>query len=164
MNNALPLSARLVLLLALFLAVPACQTKPVWKPQHRPDYKQRLTRGCIFYMDGAGGGTDKSNYAAGVVAGMLDAGYNGAGELVTWETGKGLIADQDASVEYKRAKASQAAASILKYKSSYPDARWASSASPLAPPRRSSLWRPCLIPCRWTMLCFWGHPSVEIMT
>ncbi|WP_265593619.1 hypothetical protein, partial [Verrucomicrobium sp. BvORR034] len=116
MNNALPLSARLVLLFVLLFTIPACQTKPVWKPQHRPDYKQRLTRGCIFYMDGAGGGTDKSNYAAGVVAGMLDAGYNGAGELVTWETGKGLMADQDASVEYKRAKAALAAASILKYK------------------------------------------------
>lgn len=123
MNNALPLSARLVLLFALLFAIPACQTKPVWKPQHRPDYKQRLTRGCIFYMDGAGGGTDKSNYAAGVVAGMLDAGYNGAGELVTWETGKGLMADQDASVEYKRAKAALAAASILKYKTKYPDAQ-----------------------------------------
>lgn len=122
MNNALPLAVRLVLPLLLLFAVPACQTKPVWKPQHRPDYKQRLTRGCIFYMDGAGGGTDKSNYAAGVVAGMLDAGYTGAGELVTWETGNGLIADQDASVEYKRSKAAQAAASILKYKTKYPDA------------------------------------------
>lgn len=110
------------LLFLLLLGVMGCSSKPVWKPQHRPDYKQRLTRGCIFYMDGAGGGTDKSNYAAGVVAGMLDAGYTGAGELVTWETGKGLIADQDASVAYKRAKATQAAASILKYKAQYPDA------------------------------------------
>jgi hypothetical protein len=122
MNNALPLAVRLVLPLLLLFSAAACQTKPVWKPQHRPDYKQRLTRGCIFYMDGAGGGTDKSNYAAGVVAGMLDAGYPGTGELVSWETGKGLMADQDASVAYKRAKAVQAATSIFKYKQQYPDA------------------------------------------
>jgi hypothetical protein len=73
-------------------------------------------------MDGAGGGTSKSNYAAGVVSGMLDAGYPGAGELVAWETGKGLMADQKASVAYKRAKAKDAAAKIHDYRKDYPDA------------------------------------------
>ncbi|HSJ04674.1 MAG TPA: hypothetical protein VK956_19540 [Verrucomicrobium sp.] len=122
MKTTFQLSTHLALSVLLLLSLSACQTKPVWKPEQRPDRKERLTRGCIFYMDGAGGGTEKSNYAAGVVAGMLDAGYKGAGELVAWETGKGLMADQDASVDYKRAKAAQAATSIQKYKTQYPDA------------------------------------------
>ena len=110
-----------VLLLLAGLSA-GCASKPVWHPEHTPDRQVRLTRGCIFYMDGAGGGTDKSNYAAGVVSGMRDAGYNGAGELVSWETGKGLVADQDASVAYKRSKAKKAAAMIQDYRQDHPDA------------------------------------------
>jgi hypothetical protein len=53
---------------------------------------------------------------------MLDAGYQGAGELVAWETGKGLMADQKASVAYKRAKAKEAAAMIQDYRRDHPDA------------------------------------------
>lgn len=99
-----------------------CASKPVWEPEQRPDRPVRLARGCIFYMDGAGGGTAKSNYAAGVVAGMLDAGYQGAGELVSWETGKGLMADQKASLAYKRSKAREAAAMIEGYRKDHPNA------------------------------------------
>jgi len=82
---------------------------------YRADREERLTRGCVFYFDGAGGGTKKKNYATGVVEGMLEAGYRGAGEIVSWETGKGLIKDQDASVAYKRSKAKEGAASIQSY-------------------------------------------------
>ncbi|MEZ0275271.1 MAG: hypothetical protein ACAH88_10225, partial [Roseimicrobium sp.] len=71
--------------LLVMAAGVGCSSKSVWQPMQRPDREVRLTRGCIFYMDGAGGGTTKSNYAAGVVSGMLDAGYPGAGELVAWE-------------------------------------------------------------------------------
>jgi hypothetical protein len=111
-----------LLSLLLTLSFTACSSKPVWKPMQRPDYAERLTRGCIFYMDGAGGGTDKSNYAAGVVSGMLDAGYPGAGELVAWETGKGLMADQKASVKYKRTRAKEAAEKIRDYRDDHPEA------------------------------------------
>ncbi|QIF00996.1 hypothetical protein [Roseimicrobium sp. ORNL1] len=111
-----------LLSLLLMLAGTSCSSKPVWKPMQRPDHAERLTRGCIFYMDGAGGGTDKSNYAAGVVSGMLDAGYPGAGELVAWETGKGLMADQKASVKYKRARAKEAAEKIRDYRDDHPEA------------------------------------------
>lgn len=76
----------------------------------------------MFYFDGAGGGTKKSNYAAGVVEGMLVAGYQGAGELMSWETGKGLMADQKASVEYKREKAKESAAKIRRYMQDHPGA------------------------------------------
>ncbi len=108
--------------LLMMAAVAGCASKPVWQPMQRPDREVRLTRGCIFYMDGAGGGTAKSNYAAGVVSGMLDAGYPGAGELVAWETGKGLMADQKASVTFKREKAKEAAEKIQDYKDDYPHA------------------------------------------
>lgn len=110
------------LLLALVTACMGCASKPVWKPGYRPDRQERLTKGCVFYMDGAGGGTPTSNYAAGVVSGMVNAGYPGAGELVAWETGKGLMADQKASVAYKRQKAKEAADKIQDYRDNYPHA------------------------------------------
>jgi pimeloyl-ACP methyl ester carboxylesterase len=109
-------------LLLFAIASIGCASKPVWEPEQRPDRPARLARGCIFYMDGAGGGTEKSNYAAGVVSGMLDAGYQGAGELVSWETGKGLMADQKASVAYKRSKAREAADMIREYREKHPEA------------------------------------------
>lgn len=114
--------ASIGLLSALIVACAGCASKPVWQPGYRADRQERLPKGCVFYMDGAGGGTAKSNYAAGVVSGMLDAGYPGAGELVSWETGKGLMADQKASVAYKREKAKEAAEKIQDYKEDYPDA------------------------------------------
>lgn len=103
--------------LGLLLAASSigCASKPVADLNHLPDREERLTRGCVFYFDGAGGGTKKKNYAAGVVEGMLAAGYRGAGEIVSWETGKGLIKDQDASVAYKRSKAKNGAAGIRGY-------------------------------------------------
>lgn len=105
-------------LLLIVLSI-GCSSKPVWEVAYRPDREERLTRGCVFYFDGAGGGTKESNYAAGVVEGMLEAGYTGAGELVAWETGKGLMADQKASVAYKRSKAKEAAEDIWRYQAKY---------------------------------------------
>ena len=118
-------SARLVrstLGLLLIVSSIGCASKSVSDLQYRSDHKERLTQGCVFYFDGAGGGTKKSNYAAGVVEGMLEAGYRGAGEMVSWETGKGLIKDQDASLAYKRAQAEAGAASIRNYQKAYPSA------------------------------------------
>jgi hypothetical protein len=111
-----------VFILLLMTLLLGCASRPVWHPEARPDRKERLARGCIFYMDGAGGGTDNKNYAAGVVAGMLDAGYDGAGELVSWETGKGLMADQKASVAYKRSRAKEASDKIEQHREDYPNA------------------------------------------
>jgi hypothetical protein len=99
-----------------------CASKPVADLQYRADREERLTHGCTFYFDGAGGGTRKANYADGVVKGMLEAGYRGGGELVAWETGKGLMKDQVASVAYKRSKAEEGAASILNYRKQHPGA------------------------------------------
>lgn len=41
--------------------------------------------------------------------------------MFTWETGKGLIADQDASVAFKRSKAKEAAEKIVHHKKEYPE-------------------------------------------
>lgn len=107
-------------ILLIAAACVRCRSKPVSNLDHLADRKQRLTHGCIFYMDGAGGGTKNSNYAAGVSSGMLDAGYKGAGDLIARETGKGLLKDQDSSVAYKRSKARLRAAKIQAYQGSHP--------------------------------------------
>ena len=79
-----------------------------------------MEHGYVMYLDGAGGGTAKKNWAEGIKDGMLAAGYAGAGEMYSWETGKGLTADQVASLEYKRGKAVGAALHLEKYATGYP--------------------------------------------
>lgn len=112
-------SALALLLIAVFTG---CASKSGWDGKYQADRKERLTRGCVFYFDGAGGGSLKSNYAGGVVEGMLEAGYKGGGELISWQTGQGLMADQKASVEFKRTKAAEAAADIRRYQEDHPGA------------------------------------------
>ena len=113
---------RAVLAVLLMMVFSGCTSKPAWDGSRQADRKERLTRGCVFYFDGAGGGTMKSNYAGGVVEGMLAAGYPGGGELMAWETDQGLMADQKASVEYKRAKAAESADAIRLYQKNHPGA------------------------------------------
>lgn len=117
MKYRLILTAFGLLLIALSVG---CVSKTTWNGQRQADREERLTRGCVFYFDGAGGGTKKSNYAGGVVEGMLESGYQGAGELVSWQTGRGLIADQNASVTYKREKAREGAVKIQAYQKNHP--------------------------------------------
>ncbi|MFN0128341.1 MAG: hypothetical protein ACKV19_16835 [Verrucomicrobiales bacterium] len=106
----------------LIASLTGCSSQSTSALTFQADREDRLTRGCVFYFDGAGGGTKKKNYAAGVVDGMLAAGYPGAGELISWETGGGLIKDQDASVAYKRAMARKGAATIQRYQANHPGA------------------------------------------
>ena len=87
-----------------------------------PDRAERMTRGYIYYCDGAGGGGMISNWAGGVRSGLHDAGYNGSGEIFRWNTGMGVYADQVASVEYKRQKAKELANEIVAYHAQYPGA------------------------------------------
>ena len=90
--------------------------------QTLPDRAERMTRGYIYYLDGAGGGGMFSNWSGGLRKGMLDAGYTGAAEIFRWNTGMGVVADQDASVEYKRGKASECAQRIQRYAREHPGA------------------------------------------
>jgi hypothetical protein len=55
------------------------------------------------------------NWAGGVRQGLLEAGYDGAGEIVKWNTGLGVVPDQSSSVEYKRSKAAECAQDIQQY-------------------------------------------------
>jgi pimeloyl-ACP methyl ester carboxylesterase len=106
-------------LLSAILAIAAMGTGCM---QPLPDRAERMTRGYIYYLDGAGGGGAISNWAGGVKQGMLDAGYNGAGEIFKWNTGLGVLADQDSTVEYKRSKAAECARSIETYVHDHPGA------------------------------------------
>ncbi len=90
--------------------------------QTMPDREIRMTRSYLYYLDGAGGGRPLSNWSGGVRQGLLDAGYNGAGEMFSWNTGLGVVADQDASVEYKRQKAAELAQQIQQYTREHPGA------------------------------------------
>jgi pimeloyl-ACP methyl ester carboxylesterase len=90
--------------------------------QTMPDRAARMTRGYVYYLDGAGGGGLLSNWSGGVKQGMIDAGYSGAGEVFRWNTGLGVVADQDSSVEYKRSKAAALAHEIQEYTKEHPGA------------------------------------------
>lgn len=100
----------------------ACAWASAGCSQQMPDRAQRLTRGCVYYLDGAGGGGLISNWSGGLKRGLLDAGYEGAGEMFSWNTGLGVVADQDSSVEYKRGKASECARRIQQYARQQPGA------------------------------------------
>lgn len=108
------------LLTSIALTV-GCSTLPVGLPKPLPDREARMKNGYIFYLDGAGGGTAKNNWASGVKKGLLAAGYPGAGEMFSWEEGRGLIVDQVASDRYKRKKADALAAEIVKQREAFPD-------------------------------------------
>jgi hypothetical protein len=85
-----------------------------------PDRAQRVQRGYVYYLDGAGGGGGLRNWAGGVRHGLLSAGYDGAGEMFSWETGLGVLADQTASNEYKRGKAARLAKKMVEYRQQHP--------------------------------------------
>lgn len=111
-----------ILTLGLMGFATGCATAPTGLPKPLPDREERMKYGYTYYLDGAGGGTAKKNWSKGVRDGMLAAGYRGAGEMFSWEEGKGLMADQDASVAYKRTKAKAVAIEIQKQTAAFPAA------------------------------------------
>jgi pimeloyl-ACP methyl ester carboxylesterase len=104
-----------LLCMVLFGMIAGCS-------QTMPDRAERMTRGYVYYLDGAGGGGTFTNWSGGLKEGMLDAGYNGAGEIFPWNTGLGVVADQNSSVEYKKGKASDCAQRIQQYAREQPGA------------------------------------------
>jgi hypothetical protein len=85
------------------------------------DRAERMTRGYVYYLDGAGGG-GITNWSGGVRRGLRAAGYDGAGEMFSWQTGLGVLPDQEASNKYKRGKAAKLAQKMVKYHRQYPKA------------------------------------------
>jgi pimeloyl-ACP methyl ester carboxylesterase len=76
--------------------------------------------GVVFYCDGAGGGGLVMNWGRGVQKGLKDAGFNGTFDELRWETGMGVIADQEDPVADKRAQARKLAQQIKSYRAQYP--------------------------------------------
>jgi pimeloyl-ACP methyl ester carboxylesterase len=76
--------------------------------------------GIVFYCDGAGGG-GVTNWGHNVESGLKMAGYKGTFDMFPWETGMGVIVDQDSSVTYKRGKARELAQQMTKYMNQHPD-------------------------------------------
>lgn len=90
--------------------------------QLQGDRAEREQRGFVFYCDGSGGGSVLKNYSTGIKKGLLDAGYEGSGEMFPWNTGLGVTADHTSSESYKRGKARQLASQIAEYESKHPGA------------------------------------------
>ena len=67
-NPSSRIRRRATLLSALALAIFAagCASTPVGLPKPLPDREARMKYGYLYYLDGAGGGTAKNNWAAGV--------------------------------------------------------------------------------------------------
>ena len=84
------------------------------------DRARRITRGYVYYLDGAGGG-GKTNWLRGVRNGLYKAGYDGGGEMFDWETGQGIIADQESTNKYKKEKALEVATRIQAFKAEHAD-------------------------------------------
>lgn len=78
--------------------------------------------GAIFYCDGAGGGSAVRNWGVDVRKGLTAAGFNGSFEEYDWETGLGMVADEDEAVRAKRAQAAHVARNISRYQARFPDA------------------------------------------
>ena len=86
-----------------------------------PEHDRALRQyGEVYYLDGAGGGALLTNWGRGVKSGLRAGGYEGDFVNFTWQTGLGVIADQRASVEYKRSKARALAAEIRGYHVTHP--------------------------------------------
>jgi hypothetical protein len=81
----------------------------------------RTSQGIVYYLDGAGGG-GVVNWASDVRRGLREAGYAGAFETFDWETGLGVIADQEASNAYKRHQARKLAEQMVAHHEAYPQA------------------------------------------
>jgi len=75
--------------------------------------------GAVYYLDGAGGG-GLTNWEGGLKKGLQDAGYKGQLSMFPWETGLGVVVDQDTAVAYKRQKAGEVAAEIVRFRQANP--------------------------------------------
>jgi pimeloyl-ACP methyl ester carboxylesterase len=80
-----------------------------------------LAEGYIYYLDGSGGGSAFVNWSWGVKRGLEDAGYDTYGEMFSWETGLGPLADQTSGVDYKRDKAKRLAELIVEHQQACPE-------------------------------------------
>ena len=93
------------------LCLPGCASAP---PAHTGP-------GIVFYCDGAGGGSAVRNWGRGVQQGFQRAKYPGEYVEFKWETGLGMIADEDEAVTAKRAQGDKLARLVQSYQAQHPD-------------------------------------------
>lgn len=103
---------------ALLVATAGCadpqgMTASPTQPGGDPQY------GAVYYLDGAGGGR-LMNWEGGLKKGLKEAGYKGQLSMFPWETGLGVVVDQDTAVRYKRQKADEVAAEIVRFHQAHP--------------------------------------------
>jgi pimeloyl-ACP methyl ester carboxylesterase len=76
--------------------------------------------GIVYYCDGAGGGSGVRNWGRGVQQGFKQAGYAGEYVEFKWETGLGMIADEEEADKAKRAQGAKLAQQIQAYRTKFP--------------------------------------------
>jgi pimeloyl-ACP methyl ester carboxylesterase len=106
---------------AIITALLALTVTAGCSQQMLPDDRDHLSRGIVYFLDGAGGGGLLWNWNEGVRGGLLAAGYAGSGAMFDWETGLGPLMDQASSLKYKRGKAAQLALRIRQFRHQYPN-------------------------------------------
>jgi pimeloyl-ACP methyl ester carboxylesterase len=109
--NALQIRVALITFAFVGLMVAGCSA-------NQPKF---AAAGAVFYCGGAGESRVLTNWGQGVKKGLQAAGYNGTFDEYHWETGLGVIADQEESVKAKRARATKMAQQIVAYESQCPD-------------------------------------------
>jgi hypothetical protein len=103
---------------AMLAAAGGCADSPgMAATSARPEGDAQF--GAVYYLDGAGGG-GLMNWEGGLKKGLKLAGYRGQLTMFPWETGLGVIVDQDATMKYKRQKAGEVAAEIARFHQAHP--------------------------------------------
>lgn len=74
--------------------------------------RESSRRQVVFYIDGAGGGGPITDGTPDVQRGFAQAGYSGEFRPFQWQTGLGALADETASVGYKRRAADRLATEL----------------------------------------------------
>jgi pimeloyl-ACP methyl ester carboxylesterase len=113
---------RLILgVVSMSLFLTACQSQPM-TGNGSASSPTLVSRGVVYYLDGAGGGGAITNWGRHVKQGLKEAKYPGTYIEYDWETGFGVVADQMSSDDYKHKKAAHVAQLIQQYAVANPKA------------------------------------------
>lgn len=100
----------------------ACTGTGGGKPKALAEQEAHTEKGYVFYLDGVGGETAGMNWSERVKQGLLDGGFQGTGEVFTWEKGSGLEVNNGTSMAYKRKRADELSWDIEDRLEEFPEA------------------------------------------
>ncbi len=109
-------------LAALTMLFGACAGMGSGKPKALAKQEDHTEKGYVFYLDGVGGETAGKNWSESVKQGLLDGGFQGTGEVFTWEKGSGLEVNNGTSESYKRKRADELSWDIEDKVEEFPEA------------------------------------------